>query len=221
MPRRAEATLSTGTASRGHTLHSGDCPPATRGGGGGGSGSAQGVGDAVVGRSPRVPGSAARACGRGRGGPSRWPGRARPGGAACARRGPAGRRRSTRRASSSSAASLAGCDLDDGWRMRAASVGCPMFRNRSARRNAKCRSGALGDVRTTDAGASVLARRRGRRECGNAHPGLGLVRAYHQLARPAAFWSVAVLLVLVLAARGCPRRCTASTRRGSDSAPAR
>ena len=39
--------------------------------------------------------------------------------------------------------------------------------------------------------------------------------------RPAAFWSVAVLLVLMLAASGVPvARCTACTRRSSASAPA-
>ncbi|WP_324278640.1 hypothetical protein [Blastococcus brunescens] len=41
-----------------------------------------------------------------------------------------------------------------------------------------------------------------------------------RLPRTAAFWSVAVLLVLMLAASGVPSRSTACTRSSSASAPA-
>src|SRR3954454_3667228 len=91
--------------------------------------------------------------------------------------------------------------------MGAGSLGCPIARNRSARRNSECRS-----IRS----CSVMPRSTTRHLPGFPRrdpPGLGnqpaprwlaLLVPTPRLPRPFAFWSVATLLVLMLAASGVP-----------------
>src|SRR3954453_5417944 len=91
--------------------------------------------------------------------------------------------------------------------MRAASVGCPMARNRSARRYSECRSISNDWVMlptTTIRRPPFPGPTRGPVGMLRRSRGLPLFVPSRRLGRPAAFWWVAGLLVLMLAASGVP-----------------
>ena len=90
--------------------------------------------------------------------------------------------------------------------MRAASVGWPMARKRSARRYSECRSISNDWVMPGQRRTGPRPFPTGLAGAGGipAAGGLPLFVPFRRLDRPAAFWSVAVLLVLMLAASGVP-----------------